>query len=122
MPNLILTFHLISEMNKTNSFWAPYIKTLPNNYSTILYMTQEDLVQLKGSSLLDEVVKIKRNVARQYAYFWMKISNEHIKFFGNFTYDIYRYFIFSLSPLHFFRFSIFSFFLGSKSRGKKHTF
>ncbi|UXI17004.1 Galactosylgalactosylxylosylprotein 3-beta-glucuronosyltransferase 3 [Sarcoptes scabiei] len=91
MPNLILTFHLISEMNKTNSFWAPYIKTLPNNYSTILYMTQEDLVQLKGSSLLDEVVKIKRNVARQYAYFWMKISNEHIKFFGNFTYDIYRW-------------------------------
>nr|XP_027200109.1 histone-lysine N-methyltransferase setd3-like [Dermatophagoides pteronyssinus] len=91
MPNLILTFHLLSELNKPNSFWKPYIKTLPTSYSTILYMVQEDLIQLRGSALLDEVVKFKRNVARQYAYFWMKISNERNKSFGNFTYEIYRW-------------------------------
>lgn len=91
MPNLLLTFHLINELNKPNSFWAPYIKTLPKNYSTILYMNHDDLKELKGSTLLEEVVKIRRNVAKQYAYFWMKISNERIKSFGNFTYDIYRF-------------------------------
>lgn len=96
MPNLILTFHLLSELNKPNSFWKPYIKTLPTSYSTILYMVQEDLIQLRGSALLDEVVKFKRNVARQYAYFWMKISNERNKSFGNFTYEIYRFVFFSV--------------------------
>lgn len=91
MPNLVLTFHLLAELNNPKSFWAPYIKTLPSKYSTILYMTQEDLVQLQGSELLHEVVKIRRNAARQYAYFWMKLNDDKIKTFGNFTYEAYRW-------------------------------
>lgn len=94
MPNLILTFHLISEYVKPNSVWAPYFKTLPSSYSTILYMKHAELEQLRGSPVLEEAVKIKRNIARQYAYFWMKIQSSppNIKnAFSCFTYDLYRW-------------------------------
>lgn len=40
IPNLMLTFHLISEINKSNSFWAPYLNILPKSYSTVLYLNQ----------------------------------------------------------------------------------
>ena len=95
MPNLILVFHLMNEYSKPNSIWAPYLKTLPNTYSTILFLNKDEVAQLKGSPVLEELVKIKRNAARQYAYFWMKIecSPEFNKsnLFGNYTYDFYRF-------------------------------
>ena len=95
MPNLILAFHLMAEYNNPNSFWAPYLQTLPRTYSTVLYLSHQELLQLKGSQLLEEVVKVKRNVARQYAYFSMKLEvsskpNSRSPF-GPLTYELFRY-------------------------------
>lgn len=75
MPNLELTILLLSEYLKgESSFWWPYLSTLPRSYSTVLYLSHEELLQLSGSPLLEEVVKIKRSVARQYAYLAMKVE------------------------------------------------
>lgn len=100
MPNLVLVFFLMNEYTKPNSFWAPYLKTLPSKYTTILYLSTEEVAQLKGSPVLEEMVKIKRNAARQYAYFWMKIecSPEFSKsnLLGSYTYEFYRFVYFQL--------------------------
>ena len=93
MPNLILTIHLMAEYNKPNSFWAPYLKTLPKTYQTVLYMNYQELKQLRGSPLLEEVVKIKRNIIRQYAYLSMKLANtsnsKAANPIGLFTYEFF---------------------------------
>lgn len=94
MPNLILAFYLMIEYTKLNSFWAPYLQILPSTYSTILYLTHDELVQMKGSPLLEEVIKIKRNVARQYAYFSMKLDTLNSKNkipLSTFTFEFYRW-------------------------------
>lgn len=93
MQNLVLTLHLMAEYCKPNSFWAPYMKSLPSTYSTILYMKTPELNQLRGSPTLEEVVKFKRNIARQYAYFWMKLHSEprFKTLFSCFTYEFYRW-------------------------------
>ena len=95
MPNLALAVHLLVEYNKPNSFWAPYLQTLPGAYSTVLYLSHQELLQLQGSPLLEEVVKIKRNIARQYAYLSMKLDvafkPKDRSYFGPFTYELFRY-------------------------------
>lgn len=103
LPNLVLSIHLLSEYLKgESSFWAPYLSTLPRSYTTVLYLSHDALVQLSGSPLLEEVVKIKRNVARQYAYLGMKLTAERKKakkgknktkrhFLSSLTYELFRW-------------------------------
>jgi len=59
----------MTEYRKPDSFWAPYLQTLPDTYPTLPYLSHPELLQMRGSPLLEEVIKIKRNIARQYAYF-----------------------------------------------------
>lgn len=93
VPNLALAIHLLAEYSKgALSFWAPYLNSLPSTYSTVLYLSQAQLLQLKGSPLLEEVVKVKRNVARQFAYLAMKLDTTKSKdrpFLGAFTYELF---------------------------------
>ncbi|VVC88230.1 unnamed protein product, partial [Leptidea sinapis] len=39
--------------SKPDSFWKPYIDTLPEKYSTVLYFTLDELAEIKPSPLWD---------------------------------------------------------------------
>ncbi|KAI8432295.1 hypothetical protein MSG28_004715 [Choristoneura fumiferana] len=55
------------------SFWKPYIDVLPDKYSTVLYFTPEELLELKPSPVFESSLNLYRSIARQYAYFYNKI-------------------------------------------------
>lgn len=74
MPNVALAVFLLLEKFKENSFWKPYIDTLPQTYSTILYFNVDDLKELHGSPTLESSLRVIKSIIRQYAYFY-KIFN-----------------------------------------------
>lgn len=97
MPNVLLSFHLMVEYCRKDSFWKPYILFCPSIYLTPLYYTKDDIILLKGSPALVDAVKLIRNIYRQYAYFWKKITTKNSAFSkidslrGLFCLDLYRW-------------------------------
>ncbi|KAG7197585.1 hypothetical protein KM043_006052 [Ampulex compressa] len=69
MPQVALTIALLIERHKEKSKWKPYLDILPTTYTTILYMTASDMIELKGSPTLEAALNQCRNIARQYSYF-----------------------------------------------------
>lgn len=69
MPNVALALTLLVEKFTPDSFWKPYIATLPLKYTTVLNFKPNELQELKGSPTLETALKQCRNIARQYAYF-----------------------------------------------------
>ncbi|XP_012149143.1 SET domain containing 3 isoform X2 [Megachile rotundata] len=69
MPQVALAIALLIERYKENSKWKPYLDVLPTTYTTVMYMTAADMIELKGSPTLVPALKQCRNIARQYAYF-----------------------------------------------------
>jgi len=57
-------------------------------------LSHEQITQLQGSQVLEEVIKLKRSIGRQYAYFLNKLLNNEIAnnllFKNHFTYELYR--------------------------------
>ncbi|XP_064622974.1 actin-histidine N-methyltransferase-like isoform X2 [Lineus longissimus] len=94
MPNVVLALHVLCEQANPDSFWLPYIKILPNTFSTPLYFSPEELQLLKGSQAFYEALSQYKNIARQYAYFHKLFqSNPTAKMLPihtNFCYDDYR--------------------------------
>jgi len=94
MPNVVLSLHLLCEAVNPASFFAPYIAILPDSYSTALYYSQDELQLLKGSPVLSDVLGQRRNIARQYAYFYrlFQISEDAANLpIKDFCYDDYRW-------------------------------
>nr|KAG5711994.1 hypothetical protein BaRGS_026435 [Batillaria attramentaria] len=94
MPNVTLAMHLLLELYTPDSFWKPYIDTLPPDYTTPLYFTPEELQYLKGSPTLGNSITQYRSIARQYAYFY-RLLQKHpaaskLPLKDNFTFDDYR--------------------------------
>lgn len=55
MDNVALALFLVLEYLKgTNSFWHPYIATLPGYHNTILYFTLDELKELECSPTFGE--------------------------------------------------------------------
>lgn len=52
MPQVALAIALLIERLKENSKWKPYLDILPTTYTTVLYMTAADMIELKGSPTL----------------------------------------------------------------------
>ncbi|XP_066583980.1 actin-histidine N-methyltransferase-like [Prorops nasuta] len=75
MPQVALAIALLIERHKGNTKWKPYLDILPTNYSTVLYMTAADMIELKGSPTLEAALKQCRNIARQYSYFSRVFQN-----------------------------------------------
>ena len=69
MPNVALALILLVQRRSPLSFWKPYINMLPRNYTTVLYFTPEEILQLKGSPAFEMALRLCRSIARQYAYF-----------------------------------------------------
>ncbi|CAJ0923254.1 unnamed protein product [Ranitomeya imitator] len=74
MGNITLAFHLLCERANPNSFWLPYIKTLPSEYDTPLYFQEEEVQQLLSTQAIHDVFSQYKNTARQYAYFYKVIQ------------------------------------------------
>lgn len=94
MPNVALAMFLLIEKFSSNSFWKPYIDILPNSYTTVLYFSNDELIELDNSPTLDASLNIIKSIARQYAYFYKLIqtsddaASELLR--NHFTYEQYR--------------------------------
>ncbi|KAG8561533.1 hypothetical protein GDO81_015380 [Engystomops pustulosus] len=95
MGNITLAFHLLCERANPNSFWLPYIKTLPSEYDTPLYFQEEEVQYLQSTQAIHDVFSQYKNTARQYAYFY-KVIQTHpnankLPIKDAFTFDDYRW-------------------------------
>lgn len=97
MPNLALTFQVMNEYCKKDSFWRPYLRILPTSYSTVVYFELEEMFSLEASPSLLDAVKFCINAYRQYAYFWLKLNIKSkniwssLPFYKHFTFQLYRW-------------------------------
>ncbi|XP_068111092.1 actin-histidine N-methyltransferase [Hyperolius riggenbachi] len=95
MGNITLAFHLLCERANPDSFWLPYIKTLPSTYDTPLYFQEEEVRYLHATQAILDVYSQYKNTARQYAYFF-KVIQTHpnaskLPLKDAFTFDDYRW-------------------------------
>ncbi|KAG8514412.1 Actin-histidine N-methyltransferase [Galemys pyrenaicus] len=74
MGNITLAFHLLCERADPNSFWRPYIQTLPSEYDTPLYFEEDEVRYLQSTQAIHDVFSQYKNTARQYAYFYKVIQ------------------------------------------------
>ncbi|EPQ14951.1 Histone-lysine N-methyltransferase setd3 [Myotis brandtii] len=74
MGNITLAFHLLCERADPNSFWQPYIQTLPSEYDTPLYFEEDEVRSLQSTQAVHDVFSQYKNTARQYAYFYKVIQ------------------------------------------------
>lgn len=74
MGNITLAFHLLCERANPNSFWLPYIQTLPSEYDTPLYFEEDEVQYLQSTQAIHDVFSQYKNTARQYAYFYKVIQ------------------------------------------------
>uniref|UniRef100_A0A4W3ISJ5 protein-histidine N-methyltransferase n=2 Tax=Callorhinchus milii TaxID=7868 RepID=A0A4W3ISJ5_CALMI len=95
MGNITLAFHLLCERSTPNSFWLPYIKTLPAEYHTPLYFEEEEVHYLQSTQAIHDVFSQYKNTARQYAYFYKLIQTHpnasKLPLKESFTFDDYRW-------------------------------
>ncbi|XP_029051453.2 actin-histidine N-methyltransferase isoform X1 [Osmia bicornis bicornis] len=77
MPQVALAIALLIERHKENSKWKAYLDILPTTYTTVMYMTAADMIELKGSPTLVAALKQCRNIARQYSYFNKIFQNDN---------------------------------------------
>ncbi|KAK2489836.1 hypothetical protein MC885_000949 [Smutsia gigantea] len=75
MGNITLAFHLLCERADPNSFWQPYIQTLPSEYDTPLYFEEDEVRLLQSTQAVHDVFSQYKNTARQYAYFYKVIQD-----------------------------------------------
>ncbi|XP_036847529.1 actin-histidine N-methyltransferase isoform X2 [Manis javanica] len=95
MGNITLAFHLLCERADPNSFWQPYIQTLPCEYDTPLYFEEDEVRHLQSTQAVHDVFSQYKNTARQYAYFY-KVIQTHphankLPLKDSFTYEDYRW-------------------------------
>lgn len=95
MPNVALAFHVLNELYDPKSFWKPYLDALPSSYDTVMYFSPDEITELKGSPAFDDALKMCRNIARQYSYFYSLLQKSvdptlsNLR--ANFTYNDYRW-------------------------------
>lgn len=69
MPNVKLAVALLVErLLGAKSLWKPYIDLLPVKYATVMYFTQQEMHELRGSSAFVPALNQCKNIARQYAF------------------------------------------------------
>ncbi|KAF3844319.1 hypothetical protein F7725_007482 [Dissostichus mawsoni] len=95
MGNVTLAFHLLCERANPDSFWLPYIRSLPQEYDTPLFYQQDEVQLLLGTQAVQDVLSQYKNTARQYAYFY-KLVQTHpaaskLPLKDSFTFDDYRW-------------------------------
>eukprot|EP01127_Copromyxa_protea_P000620 TRINITY_DN1052_c0_g4_i1.p1 TRINITY_DN1052_c0_g4~~TRINITY_DN1052_c0_g4_i1.p1 ORF type:complete len:499 (-),score=127.36 TRINITY_DN1052_c0_g4_i1:47-1516(-) len=74
--SLSLSLHLLIEKYELESFWAPYINSLPNVYGSAFYWSAKDLAKLEGSKAHWEISKMKAAVAKQYCHCYFRLEKQ----------------------------------------------
>ena len=83
--SLALAIHLMIEKYELQSFWSPYINSLPkvafNNsnsnfkvYGSPFYWDINTLISLEGSRALFEIAKVKAAIAKEYAHVYFRLE------------------------------------------------
>nr|DBA14522.1 TPA: hypothetical protein GDO54_005477 [Pyxicephalus adspersus] len=54
MGNITLAFHLLCERANPESFWVPYIKSLPTKYDTPLYFEEDEVNYLQSTQAIHD--------------------------------------------------------------------
>ncbi|XP_014255768.1 histone-lysine N-methyltransferase setd3-like isoform X2 [Cimex lectularius] len=97
MPSMSLALFLLLEKFRGNSFWEPYLNSLPSSYNTVMYFTLDELDALKGSPTYEPALKQCQNIARQYGYLYSLFYNSNDAASAIlrkvFTYEQYRIFV-----------------------------
>lgn len=79
MPNLLVALQLLYERHtQKTSFWAPYLRVLPQTYQTIFYMDIDDLAALRGSPTFLASLRIITTNALQYAHLAKLIKDSEV--------------------------------------------
>ncbi|KAI1730636.1 clathrin adaptor complex small chain domain-containing protein [Ditylenchus destructor] len=77
MDNVALVMVVAHEVLKDESSqWAPYLSILPNNFTTPIFYSLEQLQALKPSPIFEEALHMHRSVARQFVYFYLRILGD----------------------------------------------
>ncbi|XP_054729422.1 actin-histidine N-methyltransferase [Anastrepha obliqua] len=99
MSNLKLSYVLMLEALKPDSFWKPYLNLLPEKYNTVLYFNAKEMEMLRGSNALSAALRQCKAIARQYAFLYNctvqapradKFNPIGQAFKEQFSYDLYR--------------------------------
>ncbi|TNN17893.1 Histone-lysine N-methyltransferase setd3 [Schistosoma japonicum] len=73
MENIALCLCLLGELYQGDeSAWQDYIKTLPSDYPTFLYMNAADIRLMKGSPVIEKIAFNYLLICRHYAYFYCR--------------------------------------------------
>ncbi|XP_036345255.1 actin-histidine N-methyltransferase-like [Rhagoletis pomonella] len=100
MSNLKLSYVLMLEALKPDSFWKPYIDLLPEKYNTVLYFNAKEMEMLRGSNALPAALRQCKAIARQYAFLYNctvqapradKFNPMGQAFKEQFSYELYRW-------------------------------
>jgi len=79
-----LACYLLQEKKNPNSFWKPYIDTLPQSYRNMpIYFTPEELAWLKGSFSLQKIEERIDDLKRE----WENLSRYVPEFVKQHSYD-----------------------------------
>lgn len=94
MNNVRLAFFVLY-LKLTQGFWKPYMDILPEKHTTALYFTEEEILELKGTSAFDTALTMCISIGRQYAVLYNHIKarqgNKVADFLKEkFTYELYR--------------------------------
>jgi len=82
---------LINELANKESFWAPYLSTLPTDFSSFpIFWSEEDLAELQASSLRETIVSSKKLLEQTFARLSKNLIQANPTLFPNgLTYEQY---------------------------------
>ncbi|CAM6096871.1 unnamed protein product [Calypogeia fissa] len=74
---VVMLYLLVENLRGDDSFWAPYLKMLPSKFGMTLCFTEEELLELKGTSLY-KATQIQQDGLRRHFYEQVKVLAEAI--------------------------------------------
>uniref|UniRef100_A0A182J1Z1 protein-histidine N-methyltransferase n=1 Tax=Anopheles atroparvus TaxID=41427 RepID=A0A182J1Z1_ANOAO len=86
--NIVLALALIMERFRKDSFWKPYFDVLPERYTTPLYFTPEDMMELRNTEAFLPALKLCKSIARQYGFIRKFVQDKVDELRNNFTYNV----------------------------------
>ncbi|CAI5445780.1 unnamed protein product [Caenorhabditis angaria] len=79
MGNVGLALFVAAQwINQEKSKWHPYISVLPTHFTTPIFYSEQQLLNLKPSPIFEESLLFYRTIARQFAYFFISITQNRV--------------------------------------------
>uniref|UniRef100_A0A6B2L3S4 protein-histidine N-methyltransferase n=1 Tax=Arcella intermedia TaxID=1963864 RepID=A0A6B2L3S4_9EUKA len=89
--SLALALHLLMEKKTLNSFWGPYIDSLPRKVpNSPLFWKIDEVLKLRGTHALEELAKLKVSFVKAYCHVYFRLEKQlenAIMKRAQFTYD-----------------------------------